>query len=171
VRNQDALNFWHARIAQGKRFVAVGGSDWHHFSQLEQTPPRAPGTPTLWVRVEETPSANTILDAMRHGHVSLSNAPDGAFLELRAGKELAAHAGDVLNCEDDLFVHVRCLRGKGNTLQLLDQTRVLYTQTISRIKESVQTRVNVAQSNFVRAELRDANGDMQALTNPIYFRK
>ena len=51
VRNQNSLDFWTARLAEGKRFIAVCGSDWHYPAELEQLPPRAPGTPTLWVHV------------------------------------------------------------------------------------------------------------------------
>ncbi len=185
ARNEDSLAFWTERLAQGKRFVAVGGSDWHHFQELDAAPPRAPGTPTMWVYVDETPSADTILDAIRRGHVALADEPNGALLELAVcpliqetdgalydlcvEPERAARGGDALERAPESLVQVRCRRGAGNILQVFDDAREWLRQEISQDDQTITFAVQTAHSLYLRAELRDGQGEMQALTNPIYF--
>ena len=171
VLNQVSLGFWVQQLARGRRIPAVGGSDYHRKSQLAETPPRAPGTPTVWAYVPGTPDAQSILNAIRRGHVSLSDEPDGPFLELRAGADGAALCGDALPRPDDgqLPIRLRCLRGAGYQLQLLDQEGVLLEQTIAEPDETVLAALPVGHSLYVRAELRAVGGVMKALTNPVYL--
>ncbi len=178
ANNESSLKFWTERLAQGKRIVATGGSDWHDHEQLQRTPPRAPGVPTLWVNVPETPSAATILAAIRRGHVALADEPNGALLDFTAivvtGKvELTVRGGDILRCAPDsvLSAQVHCQRGAGHTLQLLDQNGVLFTQRVAEADEIVTVQLNCASSLYVRAELRDDDGNVKALTNPIYLER
>ncbi|HBY96078.1 MAG: CehA/McbA family metallohydrolase [Ardenticatenaceae bacterium] len=169
--NQKSLDFWCNQLATGKRIPAVGGSDYHRRHQLEETPPRAPGTPTSWVHVVGPPNAAAVLQAIRQGHISLSDQPDGPFLELRAGAELAAMGGDVLLRPEDgqLAIRVHCRRCAGNTLRLLDQRGVRFERMLAEPEEVVTAEIPVSQSLYIRAELRDAAGDMKALTNPIHL--
>ncbi|HZQ09115.1 MAG TPA: CehA/McbA family metallohydrolase [Anaerolineae bacterium] len=169
--NESALKFWAERLAHGKRIVAVCGSDWHTLAELEQEHPRAPGTPTLWVYVPETPSADAILNAIHRGHVTLSDEPNGAFLELCAGDDLSARGGDVLtrDSNDVILFQVHCLNGAGNTLTLLDQKGIVFSQRIQAAEETVRARVPVKDSLYIRAELRGDDDIVHALTNPIYF--
>ena len=48
------------------------------------------------MHVPGKPDAASILQAIAAGHVSLSDDPDGPFLDLRAGKEGEAMPGDLL---------------------------------------------------------------------------
>lgn len=171
VNNRSSLDFWTGRLAQGKRIVAVGGSDWHNQTELQEEPPRAPGTPTLWVQLSETPTAGAILQAIRSGHVVLSDAPDGPFLELRAGPDLTAQGGDLLRWDPGavLPVQVHCLGAAGHTLTLHDRNGVLYSEIISEPDQCVDMKLQTLHSLFVRAELVSGDGDMKAMTNPIYF--
>ncbi len=171
LMNQMALDFWLGQLAAGRRVPAIGGSDYHRREELEQEPPRAPGTPTTWVRVAETPTAAAILQAIRQGHISLSDNPEGALLELTAGSDLAALCGDSLRLGSDelLEVQVRCQRGAGNQLRLYDQRGMRWEQAVRKEDETIRARLPVRESLYVRAELRSADDDMKALTNPIYF--
>jgi hypothetical protein len=168
VLNEASLEFWLRQQAGGRRIPAVGGSDYHRKSQLAETPPRAPGTPTLWVHVPGTPNAQAILTAIRQGHVSLSDEPDGPFLDLRSG---ATICGDALPRPSNgrLTLQVHAARGAGHRLRLLDQEGALLGRTIAEADETVDAELPVARSLYVRAELRDARGNMKALTNPIYL--
>jgi hypothetical protein len=171
VLNQAALDFWLRQLASGKRLPAIGGSDYHRKSQLAEVPPRAPGTPTVWVYVEGIPDAQAILQAIRQGHVSLSDEPDGPFLDLRAGAEFAARCGDALPRPNDgqLPIRLHCRRSAGHRLQILDQQGVLFERTLAGPDETVVAEVPVARSLFVRAELRGVDDTMKALTNPVYL--
>lgn len=171
VLNQASLDFWVRQLASGQRISAVGGSDYHRKSQLAEIPPRAPGTPTVWAYVSDTPSAETILQAIRQGHISLSDEPDGPLLELRAGADGVALCGDALArpLGGQLPVRVHCYRGAGYRLQLLDQEGVLLERTLAERDELVMGELAVERSLYVRAELRDKRGNMKALSNPVYL--
>lgn len=175
IRNQASLDFWTGRLAKGKRIIATGGSDWHRRGQLAQEPRRAPGTPTMWVYVPDIATAPdpaaAILSAIRRGHVALSDAPDGARLDLYAGLNFQARGGDILsyNPQAELAVQIQCQRGAGHVLYLLDQSRVLFERTLSDQDERMTAHVSVDNSLYVRAELRGLDGSMKALTNPIYI--
>lgn len=179
--NTESLGFWTDKLAQGKHFVAVGGSDWHD----HQYAPRSLGTPTLWVYVPETPSANAILDAIGRGHIALSDEPDGALLELAmcplpeeidgalydlcVEPQLAARGGDSTERTEQSLVQVRCRGGAGNTLNLLDQNGLVIQQEISQLDQTVTLPIRTAESIYLRAELRNEQGEMKALTNPVYL--
>jgi hypothetical protein len=168
--NQASLDFWLSQLAAGRRIPAVGGSDYHRKAELAQVPPRAPGTPTVWAYVPGAADEQAILAAIRRGHVSLSDEPDGPLLELRAGDGRAALGGDAVARPKDgqLAIQVRCRRGGGCRLRLLDQRGALFEQLIGGPDELVSVRLPVDGSLYVRAELRDG-GAMRALTNPIYL--
>jgi hypothetical protein len=169
--NQASLDFWLRQLASGKRISAVGGSDYHRKSQLAEVPPRAPGMPTVWAYVPGTPDARSILQAIRQGHVSLSDQPDGPLLDLRAGVGSTALCGDTLPRPEDgqLPIQLHCRRGEGCRLQLLDQEGVLLERRIAMPDETVVAELPVTRSRYVRAELRDGVGNMKALSNPVYL--
>jgi hypothetical protein len=171
--NQAALERWVDHLARGARIPAVGGSDWHSQRQLTQVPSRAPGTPTVWAYVPDTPSAEAILRAVRQGHVTLSDEPDGPFLDIRAGLEGAAMGGDTvaLPSQGRLPLRLTWRRGAGTALRVLDQTGVLLEQMVGSSEGTMSADVNLAGSRYARAELRDASGAMRALTNPIYLER
>lgn len=184
--NSSSLKFWTDKLAQGKHFVAVGGSDWHNHQELQESPPRAPGTPTVWVYVPGAPTADGILDAIGRGHVALSAEPNGALVEfsmcpaeaadsdgalydLCVEPERAARGGDTLPRAREMLMQVRCHGGAGQTLSVLDQKGVSWTRRVSQDDETCTARVSTAESLYVRAELRNDRGEMHALTNPIYL--
>ncbi len=171
VLNQASLDFWARQLASGKRIPAIGGSDYHRKSQLAEAPPRAPGTPTIWAYVPGRPDEQAILQAIRQGHVSLSDEPNGPLLELRAGADFTALGGDVLPRagSHQLPVRLHWRGGAGYRLQLLDQRGVLLEHIIAESDGTVVADLPVAASLFVRAELRGADGAMKALTNPVYL--
>jgi hypothetical protein len=167
--NQASLDFWLAQIGTGRRIPAVGGSDFHRTEETADTP-RAPGTPTMWVFVNDTPSPASILQAIRAGHASLSAAPGGPFLDLRAGAAGLAMAGDALEwpARARLPVRIQCHNAGRCLLRLLDQRGVLFEHAIAGSRETVEAEVDVEGSLYVRAELRESGGSMGALTNPVY---
>jgi len=169
--NQIALDFWTRQIAAGRRIPAVAGSDWHRRSEMADDPPRAPGTPCVWVYVAEEASAQAILQAIRRGHVVMSDEPAGPLLDMRAGSAFSAMGGDTLPRPFDgrLPLRVHCRRGAGYRLQLLDQNGVLFEQVLHQPDEVVTAYLDVAASLFVRAELRAGDEAMKALTNPVYL--
>lgn len=168
--NEISLEYWTGLLAKGRRIPAVGGSDFHRVGERSGAEDRDLGIPANWVLVSGTPTAEKILSAIRLGHASLSASPSGPFLELSSvdGK---VQAGDLVNPPPGSLVNlrIRCLGGIGCLLRLIDQRGRVYEQAITLADETVDYTVNPSLSQFCRAELRNTDDQMRALTNPIYF--
>jgi hypothetical protein len=169
--NELSLEYWTSLLAAGRRIPAVGGSDFHRAGDRAGGRERDLGTPTNWIFVPGEASAETILAAVQAGHTSLSDEPNGPFLELRSGKDEMAMMGDrVVPLPDGtLPVRVHCLRASGRRLLLLDQRGKLFEAEIHAGDEAVEVTLPVTGSLYVRAELRDEEDHMYALTNPVYI--
>ena len=169
--NQLAVDYWLSLLQSGRRIPAVAGSDFHRLSEMDQVVSRAPGSPVTWVYVPGKPAAASILQAVADGHASLSDAPEGPFLDLRAGKDLESLMGDLLPGPpgERLPIQVRCLRGAGCSLRILDQQGVLLERWITRDDELIFTELATDGSFYVRAELRAAEEQLRGMTNPVYL--
>lgn len=169
--NQQALDYWLSLLESGRRIPAVAGSDFHRLAEMDQAIARAPGSPVTWVYVPGKPDAAGILRAIAAGHASLSDSPSGPFLDLRAGEETEAMAGDMLpNLPGDtLPIRIRCLRGAGSNLKILDQQKVLFERRISQDDAWVCADLPTVDSLYMRAELRAEEEQLRAMTNPVYL--
>jgi hypothetical protein len=169
--NYISLYYWLDMLKAGLNKPAVGGSDFHRSGEMERDAERNIGTPTNWVYVNGQPDAASILAAVRAGHVSISDTPDGPLLELRAGPGFEVLQGSSIPSApgDSVAVRLSCLRGEDCQLQLLDQDDVIQEWTLTRDQEQFELVVPVGGRIFMRAELKDRDGRMRALSNPIYF--
>lgn len=169
--NQAALDYWLSLLQAGRRIPAVAGSDFHRLDEMTQVVSRAPGSPVTWVYVTEKPDAGSILQAISAGHASLSDAPEGPFLDLRGGMGSEWMAGDQLPppLVGKLSVQVRCLRGAGCSLRILDQQKVLFEKQIADNDELLSADLPTEDSLYVRAELRLDQDQLRAMTNPLYL--
>ena len=168
LMNDIALEYWEARLRAGKRYTAVGGSD-NHFLKREH--PAKLGVPTLWIYCPGAPSPAKLLDAMRAGHVSISESPTGARLFLNSS---TAMMGDTVAKPVDgmLALALRVLDGAGGTLEVHTAAGCVYSQAVTGADARYEVVVDVAQSPYVRAQLVTPGAQMQivhALTNPIYI--
>lgn len=167
--NDVALEFWESRLRQGRRYTAVGGSDSHfhkreHHAQLAH--------PTLWIYCEGEPTAPRLLDAIRAGHVAISESPSGARLTLNAG---SAMMGDSLPRPADgrLTVRVTVQGGSGGQLELHTAAGCVHRETVTGDDYAAEIAVDVTNTPYVRAQLvndREQARLVQALTNPIYVK-
>lgn len=169
LMNDIALEFWEARLRAGKRYTAVGGSDNHflkrdHIAKL--------GVPTLWIYCPGVPSPAKLLDAVRAGHVSISESPTGARLFLDSAGAMmgdsAARPADGL-----LPVTLRVIGGDGGTLEVHTAAGCVYRQAVTGDDTRCDIHIDTAQSPYVRAQLVTPGAHKQtvhALTNPIYIR-
>src|SRR5690606_1377446 len=85
--NHDAVSWWHEQLVDGKRLVAVGGSDAHNPQQVHVKH----GMPTNWV-YSKALTCPEILRTIDKGHVVLSYAPEGPFINMTCGESMV---GDV----------------------------------------------------------------------------
>ncbi len=166
--NDQAIHFWEQKLAQGKRCVAVGGSDAHflrseHVAQI--------GTPTMWIHCDGAPSAANLLRELRKGHAFISDAPDGAQLYLSCGDAIA---GDSVPRPVDgmASVSVRAVNAQGTLLELHGSGGLLaQRRPIEADEQTLRVPIPADETAYVRAQLVDADDPclVRALTNPIYF--
>lgn len=83
LSNYESLALWDGLLRQGRRVVAVGGSDAHRMGTPEMPPSNPLGIPTTLVYASAL-TQEAILDAIRKGHVALTREPSGPLLEFAA---------------------------------------------------------------------------------------
>ncbi|HEY0738651.1 MAG TPA: CehA/McbA family metallohydrolase [Herpetosiphonaceae bacterium] len=182
-RNAESLELWDRLLASGRRLPVVGGSDYH-CPAGDETGFLRLGQPTTWVKVSAR-SVPAILAAIRAGRASISAAPDGPRLDLRAtAGASAAEMGETLRIAPgaELNVEVQIERGADWTLRLIADGRLAHETPIASASAAVRHTLTAAR--YVRAELvgdaplaiipphappdLDLRDWRWALTNPIY---
>ena len=172
----SGLAFWEARLNEGRRITAIGGSDNH---DAGLAPARAPaiGVPTTVVRAPELSQA-AILEAIRQGHVFLDIAGTrDRVLEVTAragdaqagmGDQLAAPAGT------KVAVEVRAAGVTGGRIVLAGDAAKLANLGDPNIAAADQTLtfdlIADGQPRWLRIDVRGADGRLALLGNPIYLR-
>jgi hypothetical protein len=155
--NAASLAYWDALLRQGLHCVAVGGSDTHYLKR-GNVPLRhqdALGTPTTWVRVDGGPTVSGLLAALRDGRSFVSESPRGPQLYLEPDRGRSGR------------VSVEVRDGAGSVLMLLSDSGPFAAEPVS---EPAWDRAFdlPAGPRYVRAQLVGPNGDVRALTNPIW---
>jgi hypothetical protein len=155
--NGAALSFWEERLRRGERIAAVGGSDTHYLRAPDPDPRHSPrlGAPTTWVQAGDAPTVASILDALRDGRSFVSASPHGPQLYLAPDP---ARAGRV---------RVEVRGGEGCALVLISDAGVARSAAVSAAVWDLSAEVPRA-ARYVRAQLVDAAGELQALTNPVW---
>ena len=159
--DDKAVSLWHNLLVSGIYRVIVGGSDFHN------TRDQVLGTPHTAVYAESL-SDQGIIEGIASGKSYI--AKDASVtLTMTAEAEdvpgVVAGLGDYLVCGTSAVVHFRSsVPGK---LYLFNQNGLCLKQEVEA-GQSVDFRMERG-SAWVRAELRDAEGNMLALTNPIFM--
>jgi hypothetical protein len=169
LMNTEGLAFWEARLREGARLTAVGGSDMHHADGRNGI---RLGTPTTWVYCPGSATAANLLAGIRAGHVFLSDAPDGPQLYLWSG---SAMMGDVIErpASGMLAVLVRVVHGQGLALELCGAKGRLQRLMPETDDQLFELPLPVSDQSYVRAQLVEPDSQglmMRALTNPLYIR-
>jgi hypothetical protein len=156
VLNATSLGVWDLHLALGQRVVAVAGSDTH-FLKGEDTGavPRARlGEPALWVKPEDPGSAASILAEVRAGQSFMSASADGPQL--------------LLDRPEPDRVRVRTGGGKGLTLALITSGKTFAAAAVDSDRWEGEFAIP-ARAAHVRAQLMDAHGNVEALTNAVWL--
>jgi hypothetical protein len=155
--NSIALTFWEDRLRRGERIVAVGGSDTHYLKANDPDPRHSPrlGAPTTWIQAGETPTVASILAALREGRSFISASPRGPQLYLAPDP---ARAGRV---------HVEARHAERCALVLASNEGVVYAAAVHSSPWDASIEIPRG-SRYLRAQLVDRDGDVSALTNPLW---
>ena len=171
-QDENALKKWDEILQKGGRITAVGSSDTH-------TPPAvsndfstnfAVGTPTTRVGLKKL-SQTELLAAIKNGRVWISDQPADYDLEFSAfdGKK-QFNIGETAQVSDG---KIRLqLKAKnfpvGANISLVSNGKILQTDKIENIHYALSKEFDITKDSYFRIEIRNENGAMLALTNPIY---
>ena len=164
----SGIPYWEKLLNQGHRITAVGGSD-NHQADIPADQSRAIGSPTTMVYADSLSTA-AILNAIRAGQVYIkTQGPNGPDIEFSAEcNSQHFQMGDVINNSSapvQFSVAVRTpvpvsaeiiKDGKAEKLQLNKGAADYHL-------------VNDGQRHWIRLNLRDKDGKLVALSNPIYL--
>ncbi len=177
--NTESVEFWEERLRAGERVTAVGGSDCHSLPPAVQAQPWTLGDPCTWVHVEGPLDEMGVLDAVRAGHVFVSENPGGPFLELTATSGGRTYLmGDAVHGPAGTPVRFRLrYRGPaGKKLRLL-RNGELWQQVVAESEETaLEFESRIEEPGYLRAKVtgyrgRPERGEVvHAMTNPIYSR-
>jgi hypothetical protein len=152
--NIKAVEKWDSLLREGKIFTASGGSDIHE-PQFEIA------EPLTRVLADET-SVNAIIRGLRARHVYLTQHPTYEIEFYLCHDDERAGIGDWLETTRDVTAVVAIRGFPECELRLITEEGIVH--------KTSQTKVNVnVKGHYVRVEVRDAQGDMLGLTNPIWI--
>jgi hypothetical protein len=172
----SGLPFWEARLNEGHRITAVGGSDNH---KPDGDPVAAPavGTPTTCVFAENL-SERAILDAIRAGRVFIDvEGARGRTLELTAvcdgaaavmGQRVPAPAGAGI----EFTVRVRGAAGARLDIVVDGRHGAALAETAIERDDTVRTFLLTADGarHRIRADVRSEDAErLLMIGNPIYL--
>ncbi len=170
----DGIPFWQKRLNEGFHLTAIGGSDNH---DAEDTPDhRSPiGLPTTVIYAENLSQA-ALLDGLKKGRVFIDMGVGAdRLLDLKAtyakksavmGESLAVPAGG------DVLVEVNVNGMSGSQLEVIlngdtQENPISVKEDHAHITLHVSPKASGAQ--WVRANIRNPSGNIEMISNPIYF--
>ena len=172
----NGLPFWEARLNEGWRITAIGGSDNHRPDDDPKSHPEV-GFPTTAVFAESL-SERAILDGIRAGRVFIDlEGVAGRALELTAtcggaaavmGQGLAAPTG----AEVAFTLRVRQAAGAVVDMIVDGRHQAALAGAVIESDDAILTFALVADGarHWVRADLRSADGERTlTIGNPIYL--
>jgi PHP domain-containing protein len=156
--NTASLARWDDLLRRGVRCAAVGGSDTHYLHRRNVAARHADsiGTPTTWVHVDGVPTVAAILAALRDGRSFVSESPRGPQLYL---DEDRARIGRV---------SVEARNALGASLELVTAAGTIASKPAA---DDPLVFDVPDDARFVRAQLVAENGDVRAITNPLWIER
>ncbi len=179
--NEPALLRWEEHLKRGERMVAVGGSDSHCVPPAKMTQPNGPGEPCTWVYVEGPLTQRAVLEAVERGHVFISEAPNGPFIEMRGDADgdgvFEALPGDVIDAlaGTTMRVHVTYRGPDGKHLRFFGKGGLVKEITPDVEEYDGEFDVRIEGDDYLRCEVRGYRGRpdrgevVHAMTNPLYW--
>ena len=154
--NSASLAHWDGLLRRGVRCAAVGGSDTHYLHRRDVAARHQDsiGTPTTWVEAEAT--VGSILAALRDGRSFVSESPRGPQIYLDADPARIGRISIEVRDAENARVEVITAAGRIASRPAADDSLVFDVPGDAR---------------FVRAQLVAENGDLRALTNPLWMER
>lgn len=177
MNNDEALALWDSLLQQGRRIIAVGGSDYHQPLQAMEGNPHLLGNPTTWVYAEAL-SGPAILAAIQRGRVCISADVDGPRVILSAhSAEQAYEMGDTV--VDHSAITLRCqlhftTPPNDVEVRVIVDGRVSHQTPAPAPPTALALHLDPCPKHYARVEVWQNNPSinnsvMLACSNPIFF--
>ncbi len=158
--NEQALQLWYSWLNAGHRLVATAGSDAHRATDYANKPG------FCWVYAEER-SQLGILRGLLAGHLYLSSGPQLTFTaHTPAGATVMM--GDVV-ADGQATLHIAWNAAPVNSVVRLIANGKLYWQSPAGESGEANLPITAQAAHWCVLELRNAAGEIEAITNPIYL--
>jgi hypothetical protein len=163
---RSGIPYWEARLNEGYRIAGIGGSDNHNGPAPLQFPSSI-GWPTTVVYAANL-SEHAILDGIRAGHVYVVTQGTKSTMEWTADAG-GQHGmmGDILHAETGTKVQFAlALSGVENgTPEIIEDGNIV----AKAAETSSFSLTSDGKRHWVRVNVRDANGELLIMGNPIYL--
>ncbi len=174
-----STGFWDHQLAGSLRLTAIGGSD-NHNGPMEASRPNAIGSPTTVVEAKDL-SVAAILEGIREGRVfvDLIGSRD-KIIDIEAHdsslpQQEGTRMGGVLHAPvgHSIAFLVRVTACPRSTIHLFldgESTPALAPLSTSIGDENLPfTFISDGRAHWLRAEVRDSNGSLTLVSNPVYI--
>lgn len=174
---KSGIPFWHAHLQRGRRLTAVGGSDTHNVTAkgtVTSSPARI-GVPTTVVFAREL-STPAILEGIRAGKVFIdTQGTSHRMLNLTATiADRSVSMGDAIEAPRGTRIQWKiAVSGvRGGAVDVIQDGASLHQKLSNEITTddyelSFEQRSD-GKAHWVRADIRDAEGKLALIGNPIY---
>ena len=163
------MPFWYARLNEGHRITAIGGSDDH----AARSPGSRIGAPATVIYASELSEA-ALLSGIRSGRVYVrTRGPEGPRLDLTgAALETMVQMGGIVNVASagtPVRLTVQAAAAAGQRAEIVRNGEVVATLMVDAADQQLSFTLTMTPGQWVHVRLRDAQG-ITAFTNPVYAR-
>lgn len=169
----SGVGFWEARLNEGLRITAIGGSD-NHDASLDPARPASVGYPTTVVHAAEL-SQSAILAAIRAGHVFIDTqgSRDRTLDVTASSAGRTAQMGDSLDAPASVpirvTVHVTHAAGGSLSISGSGPKPKLAGKPLGEDETIAFEVTGDGQPHWLRVDVRGPDGRLWLLGNPIYL--
>lgn len=170
--NPAAVKLWTRWLDSGLRITAIGGSDYHYPpSREEGRPGERLGCPSTYVGARDL-SVDAIVDGLRHRRAYVTIGPRVAFHGVVDGKVYGI--GDrvrIWDAEVELAASVELSTVTTAHAKIVSHTGVVAEHAVHRELSGLRwtVGVNPTQAEWYRLDVIGPDGELLAITNPIFF--
>lgn len=170
----SGIPFWHEQLQKGYRLTAIGGSDTHDVTSKNVSPPPGRiGVPTTVVYAKEL-SIDAIMAGIRAGNVFVDTAGSrDRKLELIGTYEQSTVAmGGQLSvpAKQSATFTARIEQMTGGTVEVIRDGKITRRTAVPAPKHSWSfEETSDGKRHWIRIDVRDADGKLALLGNPIYL--
>lgn len=162
--DEKALKMWDEYLQKGKMITAVGSSDWHHPGNDQQI-----GYPSVFVGAESLTEQN-LLTAIKAGRVFIAENPRKT-IKFTANPNFTI--GDIVTVKKNQKVSLNFDKKAfpwGAKIVWISDGKIIKEYKSVKDVDPKTHKFSTRKNTYVRIEIRDKDGKMLGMTNPIYFR-